>query len=86
MANEAPKKVFTKEDQLSASKAAKKYNLDKAKAEILMRIMYSRRTTIPGAPLKQVITGKIGKLRLNPDPRAHEYFLMRYEQEFNPGH
>lgn len=85
MATETPTKPFTKDDQLSAFKASKKYNLDKAKAEILMRKLYSEHAKIPGTGFKEVMTGYHGHLKLNPDPRAHEYFLMRYNQEFNQG-
>ena len=86
MPNETTKKVYTKDDQLSAFKASKKYNLDKAKTEILMRKLYTERAIIPGTGFKEVMTGTHGHIKLNPDPRAHEYFLKRYSQEFNQGH
>ena len=82
------KTTYTNADRLTPLQASKRYNLDRAKAALLMKELYDKGKKIPGKPLKHIIerdmkNHKKFNYKLSPHPDAHIAYLAEYKKMFD---
>ena len=76
------KVMYTKADCMSATQAAKKYNVDKDKLERVMKKLYINGKKIPGKPLKTLVNREAGVYRMSGEPVAHKAILEEYNKVY----